>query len=46
MTREQAEQIATALACLDEGRDVRALVTEDNLMEYGWIFTRMELDPD
>ena len=35
VTREQAERIATALACPDEGRDVRALVTEDNLVEYG-----------
>ena len=35
-----------ALASLDEGRDVRALVTEDNLVEYRWISTRMELDPD
>ena len=46
MTPEQAERIATALACPDEGRDVRALITEDNMVEYGWISTRMELDPD
>ena len=36
----------TALAYPDEGRDVRALVTKDNLVEYGWISTRTELDPD
>ena len=37
MTPEQAERIATALACPDEDRDIRALVIEDNMMEYGWI---------
>ena len=46
VTQEQAERIATVLACPDEGRDVRALVTEDNMVEYRWISTRMELDPD
>ena len=39
-------QIHTTLASTKEGRDVWALVTEDNLVEYGWIFTRIELDPD
>ena len=43
---EQAERIAIVLACPDEGRDVWALVTEDNMVEYGWISTQMELDPD
>ena len=46
VTQEQAERIATALACPDEGQDVRAFVTEDNLVEYGWISTWMELDLD
>ena len=46
MTLEQGKRIMTALAYPDEGRDVRALVTEDNLVEYGWISTRIELDTD
>ena len=46
MTTEQEERINTALAYLDEARDVRALVNEDNLISHGWIRTRMELDPD
>ena len=46
MTQEQGERILTTLAYLDEGRNVRALVTEDNLVEYKWISTRMELDLD
>ena len=46
VVRKQAERIVTALACPDESRDVQALVTEDNLVEYGWISTWMELDLD
>ena len=46
MTQEQGERIMTALAYPDERRDVQALVTNDNLLEYKWISTRMELDPD
>ena len=46
VTAEQEERIATALAYPDEARDVRALVNEDNLITYGWIKVRMELDPD
>ena len=46
MTQEQGEWILTALAYLEEGTDVRALVTKDNLVEYRWISTRIELDPD
>ena len=46
MTQEQVERITIALAYPDEGRDVQALVTKDNLVEHGWISTRMELDPD
>ena len=46
MTAGQGERIATALAYTDEGRDVRALVNEDNLITHGWIGTRMKLDPD
>ena len=38
--------ILEALAYPDEYRDVRVLVNEDNLVTYGWISTRMELDPD
>ena len=46
MTVAQEERIITALAYPDEARDVRALVTENNLITYGWIGTRMELDPN
>ena len=46
MIAEQEERINTALSFPDEARDVRALVTEDNLITHGWIRTRMELDPD
>ena len=35
VTPEQAERIATALACPDKGRDIWALVIEDNMVEYG-----------
>ena len=35
-----------ALSYLDMYRDVRVLVTEDNLVTYEWISTRIELDPD
>ena len=45
MTAVQEERITTALSYPDEARDVRALVIEDNLITYGWIGTRMELDP-
>ena len=35
-----------ALAYPKESRDVRVLVTEENLVSYGWTFTRIELDLD
>ena len=46
MTQDQGERITTALAYPKEGRDVPTLVTDNNLVTYGWITTRMELDPD
>ena len=44
MTQEQSEQILTVLAYPDDGRDVWALITEDNMIAHGWISPRMELD--
>ena len=46
MSRDQLQRIMEALAHPKEFRDVRVLITEDNLITYGWISTRMELDPD
>ena len=46
MSREQRQRIIRAFAVPDEYRDVWVLVNEDNLITYGWISTRMELDPD
>ena len=46
MSRNQRQRILEALAYPKEYRDVRVLVTEDNLVTYGWISIRMELDPD
>ena len=46
MSEDQRQRILEALAYLEEYRDVRVLVNEDNLVTYGWISTRMELDPD
>ena len=46
MTEAQGLRIHAAIAFLNKDRDVRALVTEDNLVAHGWISSRMELDPD
>ena len=46
MTGDQRQRIEVALTYPDEFRDVRVLVTEDHLVTYGWISTRIELDPD
>ena len=46
MSGDQRERILEALAYPEEYRDVRVLITEDNLITYGWISTRMELDLD
>ena len=46
VTRDQRQRIEVAIAYPDKFRDVRILVTEDNLVTYGWISTRIELDPD
>ena len=43
---EQEERINIALTYPDEARDVRALVNEDNMISYGWIRTRIELEQD
>ena len=46
MARDQRQRIEVAIAYSDKFRDVRILVTEDNLVTYGWISTCIELDPD
>ena len=46
VTRDQRQRIEVAIAYPDKFRDDRILVTEDNLVTYGWISTRIELDSD
>ena len=46
MSHDQGERIKIVLAYPREGRDVRALVIEDNLVGHGWRSTRMELHSD
>ena len=45
VTGAQRQRIEVGLTYPDEFRDVRVLVTDDNLVTYGWISTRRELDP-
>ena len=46
MTRDQRLRIKSTLAYPDGCRDVRALVSKDDLVSYEWISTRKELNPD
>ena len=43
---DQQQRILKAPAIPVEYKDVRVLINEDNLTTYGWISTRLELDPD
>ena len=46
MAGDQRQRIEVGLAYPDEYRGIRVLITEDNLVTYGSISTRMKLDPN